>query len=152
MTLTLDPETNLRECSCPQPERKPQKPDVCVRCGFYLNPRWMSNDATIQSFYDGVANGFSGGAPEWFDTFRLHCEQREYAGRKTFRESYLARDNVREGTEEAADGANYAFFKSLQEKRAGGDPQMDLALTAAQHFALAYKALAQMNDKDRGKP
>jgi hypothetical protein len=159
-TVTLDPNLNrtlhngLRVCGCHHPQRhvKPGREDFCVRCDAYLDPRWTSNDDTIQSFYEGVANGFIDGAPEWFQTFRLYCEARERAGRRIFGESYLARDNVREGAEEGCDGANYAFFKTLQLKRAGLDPQMDLALTAAKHFALAYEALAMMDQKAQGRP
>lgn len=86
------------------------------------------------------------GPPEWWQNFRIHCEARELAGRSRFRHSLLARNNPREGMEEAADGALYAFFDTLVSRRALEDEELDVALTAAYHFAKGWEALSHLHD------
>ncbi len=147
----------LRECACkvPEPHTDPRKAHACVRCGFVLGPAWTSSNETVAAFFDSLARTFPSWphVPPWFENFRLHCEAREFAGRKTFRQTFHARDNAAEGFEEAADGALYALFDSLKTRRAeGDDPDLDLALTAAYHFGLAYKALEDRRHKRRGAP
>ncbi len=135
------------ECGCEKPIETvdPRWPGSCVRCGNRIEPRWTSNDATVAEFFDRLEECFPGETPAWVQIFRRHCEARELAGRDTFGYEFLARNNPAEGLEEAADGANYAFFDILQSRRDGDEEEWALALTAAYHFAHAYRALGLMH-------
>lgn len=143
----------MRICQCPKPTRKvkPGKQDWCERCGSYIDPEWVSSDATLNAFFDRLRESVSEPAP-WLEPLRQFCQARERAGRDEFGFAYLDRDNPREAIEEAADGANYAFFEVLRNRRKGEDEQIDVALLAAYHFGKAYHALDEMRRKEHGVP
>lgn len=82
--------------------------------------------------------------PEVSTEFLEQCYAREVAGREYFGLKFLNRDNAPEGMEEAADGANYAFFEILKSRRENGPDKEDRALRAAYHFAMAWNELRQM--------
>lgn len=140
----------LRECACPHPEPKPQKPAFCVKCGFHLAPRWTCGATTIDAWLQRLEDSLPG---EDLGAFREHVAVRELAGRNRFRFAYLDRDNLLEGTEEAVDLALYALLDVLRATREGrGEEDVDLALTAAAHAARAHSALLQLRDKRSGAP
>lgn len=130
----------LRECECPipNPDTNPRRQGKCVRCGFVINPEWVSCDATIGEFFDRLAEYPGLGN---ILRFRRQCEEREHAGRGLYGHRHLARDAVGEGLEEAADGANYAHFLILESRRAGVEEPTSAAFEAAWHFARAHAAL-----------
>lgn len=142
----------MRYCKCERPVESPdpRRLDTCSACGHSFDPAWYANDAAVREFYDRLALAM-GGEPS-FPYFRQLAEAREQAGRPLFGLRYLTRDNVMDGAEEAADGANYALFEMLQQRHHGNDPADDLIYDAARHFALAFAALAQAQDKRRGRP
>lgn len=150
----------LRECACRVPTNytSPYKPHACVRCGFYINPAWTSNDKTMGAFLHSlgrVLDETPGMLPadenEAWQQFRAHCESRELAGRKRFGHSLLARKNIWEAREEAADGLNYLIFQSLVDRREGNENEdRDLLLTAAYHFYEAYETLLRIQSLRHG--
>lgn len=136
-------------------------PGVCGSCNGTVESEWTSSDETFLWFYrrlteamfPGTIARFPSPPPDWFKSFMAACSRRERIGRPTFGYAYLGRDNPTEGQEEAADGANYAFFDMLVAIRESGDPdEIDTALTAAQHFARAYEALAKLRRKHHSAP
>ena len=143
-----------RECECrePNPYQHPEKGDTCVQCSGYISPRWTSNNQTVAAFFDRLEQSMFpvslDDLPDWWERFRMHCEARELAGRSRFRHSLCRRNNPGEGMEEAADGALYALFDCLVSRRAGEDEEIDIALTAAYHFAKAHEALSHLHDGD----
>ena len=144
--------TALRECECPQPEPMVNKPSTCVRCGYHLPERWTTNDESVGQFFDRLEESFTAPPPS-FEKFRAHVLAREKAGRPTFRQSFLARQNIEEGLEEAADLALYSCLDHLVTiRREGEDRDFDAALTAAYHACLAYAALDRLNHKRHGTP
>lgn len=140
----------LRECACPVPNPKPQKPDFCVRCGFVIPAHWTCNARTIDAFLDRLDGALPG---EDLSGFREHVIVRELAGRDRFQHSFLGRENCAEGQEEAVDLALYALLDTLKARREGrGEEDMDLALTAAMHAFHAHEALARLRAKRGGAP
>lgn len=145
----------LRRCRCSDPSFDPNPRsksneglDYCLKCSAHFDPEsdWLSNDGTMAEFFDrleesmvslGILNAL--GPPEWLADFRLAAEQREVAGRKTFRHKHLRRDNAREAMEEASDGANYCLYALLAARRTGDTEEWEIALTAAKHFAEAFR-------------
>ena len=79
---------------------------------------------------------------------------REAQGRDYFRLRYLAksRDAVRDCREECCDGAMYAIFEVLRNRRDGADEQLDLALETIYHLAQAHQTIGRMRLKERGRP
>lgn len=142
----------MNYCACPVPleTSNPRTKGSCRKCGHILNPEWVSDDRQVAEFFARLTPVL--GDEPTFPHFRELCQRRERAGRDYFGFRYLDRDNVAEGAEEAADGANYAYFEMLQARRLGLDPEEDLLLSAAQHFALAYASLAAAQHKHRGAP
>lgn len=103
----------------------------------------------MREFYDRLEEG----PPiETFEVFRRHCLEREMAGRPKFGHSFHAKDNIAEALEEASDGANYCAFDVLKAARAADHDDIDLALTAAWHFAKAYDSLLHLRAKRHGAP
>lgn len=139
-------------CECPAPgvSLDPRHEGTCQRCGHRFDPEWLADDETVAEFYDRLALSLPG--EPTFPHFRALATVRERSGRPIFGLAYLTRDNVAEGAEEAADGANYALLEGLRMKRAGIDPADDLLLSAARHFALGYAMLAEAQGKHRGIP
>jgi hypothetical protein len=141
----------VRECPCKPPVRSadPRRKGKCAACGLALNPDWLSSDETIAAFFDALAEATfpafdATGKPMTspvFERFRRLCEHRERAGRTEFGLRYLNRDNVAEAEEEAADLANYAFFRALQHVREGGGLRNARSLRAAFHAFKALEAL-----------
>lgn len=142
---------SLRECACPVPEPKPQRPSVCVRCGFSLDTDWVCNDRTVDAFLDRLGETIPGKGEAW-QHFRLHLEAREAAGRDTFRQSFLGKDLLQEAREEAVDLALYLCLHSLKRLRSCDDQHMDLVLTVAHHAYQAYAATFDLYHKEHGAP
>jgi len=122
-----------------------------------MRSEWESNNETVTEFFDrleeatlprrGPAPDAGWNIPAWFERFRLHCEVRELAGRKTFGNTFHNRDNCREAQEEAADAALYSFFQTLVSRRAAQDENYELALTAAFHAAKLHEALDNLRSR-----
>lgn len=143
----------LRECPCPVPEPhpNPRKGATCVRCGYVLGPTWASGDATLAEFLDRFEDTFPV-VPDWWHDVRLHVEARERAGRKQFRQTFLGRNNLHECREEIIDGILYVWLDTLVGRRAGADEETDVVLEIVNHFAQAYRGLAQLKAKHHGAP
>lgn len=135
------------QCETPRPSPNPRHNGACV-CGRRLDPRASCNDATMQSFMDGLAVIFPD-PPEWFEHFRSHIERREKAGRDYFGESYQGKDNAGEAMEEIADACIYTLLHTLRMKREGKDALMDVALTVARDAANAYRGLLVLQGEAR---
>lgn len=129
-------------CRVPRPSPNPRSNDACVRCGRELDDAWRTSDETVSEFFDRLANA----QVEDLESFRLHCAQRELAGREEFGYVYLSRNNPVEAMEEAADGALYSYFDTLVARREGDDtPERESwAYLAASHFARAHYALRRL--------
>lgn len=142
------------ECPCPRPWPSAKDVETCRACGLWINPAWSSSDQSVKAFYDALERTVPSWptVPQWLKDFRLHAEARERAGRPIFGQAALSRDNVADGHEEAADGANYAMYETLVAIRSGNDVELDLALSAAKHFAEAYNDLTKLREKERGRP
>ena len=144
--------TALRECPCEKPEPQINRPHVCVKCGDSLPERWTTNDATLAQFFGRLEETFPA-PPPWFEKFKGQVLARERAGRSTFRQSFLARDNLAEGLEEAADLALYSALDHLVTiRKEGEDRDFDQVLTAAWHAAQSWAALDRLAHKRRGTP
>lgn len=123
-----------RDCDCPIPdEHGPIRPGYC-RCGGYIDPRWTSNDRTFREFFDQLA-----ALPGVTSAFVAQCRQRELDGRDEFGHQFLSRDNAAEAREEASDLALYCALSVLRARRDGNAEQIEAALDAAHHAALAYE-------------
>lgn len=149
--------TALKDCRCDQPIpfAREERADTCVCCGYHISPDWTSNTRTLDAFLRGVEAAVFDDDPvtnrDIWEAFRAHIEARELSGRPRFGNSFLSRDNIREGQEEAADLAMYACLDSLCEiRRNGKDDDTDLALTAAQKAYEAYEALAHLRHRRQG--
>lgn len=147
--------TDLRECECavPEPNLSPHK-KACIRCGFLIPTRWSSNDETLRDFLDGFERTFAAWPhiPEWWNTFRVHLEARERAGRKTFRQTFLGRNNIQEAREEVVDLGLYVFLDGLKQKRGGGENDADVVMELMRHAAEAYRLLDVLQHKRHGAP
>lgn len=150
-------------CDCPEPQiaADPRRKG-CARClrPIDFDGDWVVNDRTHNEFLDrcqealGKALGWPEDKPpprEW-QHFRYLAMTREQEGREKFGLEYLGRDNIKAGAEESTDGANYTFFETRKAIRLGRDPAWDLALTAAYHDFMAYRARLQMQSRQRGEP
>jgi hypothetical protein len=161
---------NRSLCTCPTPHRgyrtenRPRGDQFCV-CGGYIDPSWCSNDKTMGEIYDRltllnreVVPHPATGEPtevvtEIFDQFRIEALAREFAGRDKFGLRFLGRDNIRDGWEEATDGANYAAFEIIKSvNRRGDDSGEDYLLRAMQKFFEAYELLAEARRALKGSP
>jgi hypothetical protein len=144
--------TALRICECEKPSYKPQKPEVCVRCGFPMNPAWVSSDATHEAFWRRLEDAlYPNGAPDSFLALKLQSQNRERAGRHIFGFEYLKKDNLAEATEEISDAEIYIALDSLQTIRErGSDQDMDMVLTAMAKGVEFYEALLRLRHKRRG--
>lgn len=143
--------TYVRECECPVPEPKHNRPSVCVRCGFSLDTDWACNDKTLTRFMDRLAECMPG-AGETFQQFRLHVEAREAAGRTTFRQTFLGKDMKQNAREEYADACMYVFMDTLKAIREGRDLNMDLALEEAFHAFKGWELSVIRHHKELGAP
>lgn len=148
------------DCQCPIPhpgyvtEYRPRGNEYCS-CGGYIHPRWTSNDETMGEVYDRLVavnqqpdptdpEGRRTVVPEIFQQFLLEALAREHAGRKTFGLRFLGRDNIKDGWQEATDGANYAAFEIIKRaNRQGDDSGITVLLRAMQKFYEAYELLAE---------
>lgn len=143
-------------CACEKPRElsDPRREGTCGVCGKVFDSAWLSNDETVNAFFDRLAAGLFPGPPTAdFESFRGHCEAREFAGRDTFGLAYLSRDNCSEALEEAVDLALYMHLDVLKHLREDGDDEdMALALTAAKHAFLAHKAVRELAAKRQGAP
>lgn len=141
----------MTDCECERPVESLDRrtSGICAACGRPFGA-WYANDAVVRDFYDRLGLAVVG-EPS-FPHFRRLAEARERTGRPLFGLRYLTRDNIADGAEEAADGANYALFELLAKRRAGTDTADDLILDAARHFALAYASLVAAQHKHRGAP
>ena len=132
-------------CTCPQPRisPNPRLAGSCVVCGKLIAPELLEPDERLTEFFDrleGVVIASAGRLPETFAAFRRQCKDRESAGRGEFGLSFLSRDNLAEGREEAADGAIYSWLEALKLERCGEDPDLQLALSEAFHLFKFYEA------------
>lgn len=144
-----------RRCRCASPSFSPNPRDrsadgldYCLSCSAHFDPDspWLSNNDTMAEFYDRLEESLiplavlsTVGPPEHLRGFRAHAENRELAGRKTFAHRHLSRNNAREAQEEAADGANYCLYALLASRRNDDPEEWEIALTAAKHFAEAWR-------------
>lgn len=153
----------MRECECriPIAHPSPYKKHTCVKCGFWINPRWTSNDETVARFYDSLARAqFHRDKltkrlliPDDFTVFRAEAEARERAGRDYFGLRFLGRENTRDAREEAGDGANYFLFDHLQYIRHHDeDEDIDEVLTGAYHAYKTYESARRLRLKRQGSP
>lgn len=128
---------------------------MCLRCGRGIRGDWVADDDTMGEFFDRLAGAMSLGLDldpaSPFEFFRRHCLNRERAGRTHPKGAfgYLDRDNAMEGREEAADGANYAAFEEMKQRRAGKDPSTWL-MVAAMHAAQMHEAFMRYEQEQRG--
>lgn len=140
----------LSECACAIPNPRLGREDWCVQCGRAIPKRWTCNSQTIDAWLRRLAAALPG---ENLAKFREHIIVRELAGRDRFKHSFLGRDNLAEGLEEATDLALYSLLDTLKAVREGhGDEDVDLALTASAHAFHAYKALDHLRQKRQGAP
>jgi hypothetical protein len=144
----------LRRCKCRVPEPKPARPQQCVRCGDLLDPTWTSNDSTLAAFLDRFERTFPAypHTPSYWTDMRLHLEARERAGRRTFRESFHGRDNVKEAREEVCDLALYTFLDGLVQLRAGEEQDVAVAMELMHHASESYRLLNVLRHKRHGAP
>ena len=139
-------------CECPEPLERlnrfnPSDPvKSCMKCGRIISREWTSNDDTLAEFFDRLKECWPADPPRWFASFRRSCEVRERRGRVEYKHRHLSQDNAVEAMEEAADGALYAFFCILQDRREGSEEEWITALTAAKYFAEAYHQMTAMRD------
>lgn len=116
------------------------------------------DDHTFASFFDRFEESHMGWqrpdyeTPAHLQSLRLQCQQREVAGRKSFGNAYLQRDNIAEAREEISDCVNYLHFEALKNELRGRDPEWDLVLEAAECMAEAYRHLAHLDARYRGAP
>lgn len=145
------------ECRCALPVEypNPTKQGVCVKCDRWLNPEWLSSDATLSAFFRRLSEALPPGEAEsdsWC-AFRAQCEAREYAGRDKFGMEYLVRSNTTEALEETADLALYAFLDSLKQRRdQGSDEDFDLVLMGAFHAYKAHETMRHLRSRRHGAP
>lgn len=143
-------------CTCPIPRQivDPRRPETCQACLGWINPDWTSNDRTVSKFYDRLAaslfipDQMTGKllVPDDYIVFRAEAEARERAGRETFGHRSLARNNLRDAREEAADGGNYLLFHHLRKVREGdGEDRMARVLTGASHFFKAHQIARELS-------
>lgn len=126
-------------CECPVPRPRPYDPGSCRDCGRIISPAWTPSDFNFETFF-GRLSALPGVVP----AFVFQCRTRELAGRDVFGFRFCDRDNAAEGQEEAADLALYAHLHILRARREGRTEQLELALTAAHHAAMAWVALEQL--------
>lgn len=141
----------LRECQCPVPEPKLNKPHVCVRCASSLDVDWVCNGKTLSEFMDRLEDSIPKLDRTNWQMFRLHVEAREAAGRSTFRQTFLGKDMGANGREEEADSCMYAFMRSLQRLREGKDQNWDLILKWAHHSYIAYETTIELHHREQGQ-
>lgn len=144
----------MRSCDCsyPIPNENPRRLNVCVRCSGWINPAWTSNDKTTGAFYNDLRLSIPVPGDD-YNVFRAQAEARELAGRRHFRHRHLGRDNLADACEEAADGANYLLFDSLQTLRERDiDDERALVLTGANHFYQAHKTARALRARRGGRP
>jgi len=118
------------------------------------------DDTKVREFFDALERAVGAGAPAESDNplggfrhFRILAEYRERHGRERFGQSFLQKENIAEGFEEAADLAIYPLLDSIKEYvRPSEDPDVDLVLTAARHAFIAFEALRELAGKRRGSP
>jgi len=121
-------------CQCPVPQiHVNPRYNSCASCLKPIDQDVVSDTAKLQGFLNRIP-----GVPA---PLVLQCHAREQAGRQEFGLEYLGRNNIEAFTEEASDGVNYLFFRSLQDRRAGREEDTDL-YRAAYHLAEAYRILA----------
>lgn len=148
--------SDLLRCTCPEPVPKIAKPSACVKCGHLIDPAWTSSDQTVAEFFDAYERCL----PEWPNisdstrTFRIHAEQRERAGRRTFGMAYLNRENLPEAKEEVVDLALYVMLDYLREVRreATSHYETDVAMQLVHHAAESYRLLGVIAAKRHGAP
>ena len=141
----------MKGCNCEIPQNRDSRPGFapersCVKCGRIIPDEYTSCDETVIEFFDRLTDTFPGEQPAWFSMFMGLCMERERDGRTLYGHRHMGKDNASEGMEEAADGALYAFFTILRNRRDGNEEEWGLALTAAKHFAEAYQALRLLRD------
>lgn len=144
-----------RICTCENPVivSDPRLKD-CRRCLGKVES--LTNDENVAAFFTRLAETLFKHNPltgelmtsEAWDTFTEHCQQRERAGRDTFGNRFMERDNLEDAREEAADLALYLLLDSLREVLNGGvDRDIDLALTGALYAFRAYETTLQLHGK-----
>lgn len=139
-------------CPCPRPlmTPNPRCAGNCVKCGKRIEGDWVVTTESMDTLHALLVEGRP--IPD-YETFRAHAAAREYAGRQKFGYQYLSRDNAADGLEEAADGANYAFFELHKMHRTEYDQDSAaLLLDAAYHFAQAHHSLRQAISSREGTP
>lgn len=148
-------------CRCEHPLPHPdedRRPHACLRCSMSIPPDCYSTDTTIAWFFKRLEEGiFPLKTPP--SQRRMYwalvdvCLNRENAGRETFENEYLGRDNLTEAIEEIADGINYLFFDVLKARRVEGeDNDMDVVLQTAHHGVKFFEGLADIKGKRKGAP
>ena len=145
--------TALRICPCPHPEPhvKPGREDFCVKCDGHLDPRWTCNADNTRAFLQLLDKANTNIAKDTLVRFEAEVLRRQKDGEPIFRQSFLSRDNVAEGEEEALDLALYAILELLVERRAGKRETTDLALSVAYHAAKAYEYLEMWRTRRLGQ-
>lgn len=130
----------MRECVCEIPkETGRNRPGYCRICGGKIDARYLSTDSTFAAFFNQLAQ-----LPGVDRHFINQCRDRELAGRDEFGNEYLQRVNELEGIEEACDLALYSHLAVLRARREGRKENVDIALEAAHHAALARNALVRL--------
>lgn len=150
MSLTLEP--TLRQCErCPSPEPnvKPGKEGFCVRCGGQIHPDWAISLDNTRAFLKRLSEA-TPGAGESFERFEASILRRQKAGERTFRQTGLEKDMQAEGNEEAVDCAVYSVIGLLQERRAGIDENLDIALEIASCAARIFELNEIWKSKEHG--
>lgn len=148
----------MKVCSCRLPIESvnPRKEGFCAACALRLPPGSDQLGPFLDRLADaipGAVNPKTGKPSATWAAFRKSCEERERVGRERFGFAFYRRNNIREASEEAWDGANYAAFDHIvQTHREGEDGDVDLALTAAAKFFEAFEALAHLRAKRHHAP
>lgn len=113
---------------------------------------WAAEDQAFKEFFDHLQFSFPGKVPDGFLAFRHHCEERERAGRTTFGDSYLERDNILESLEELGDFGIYMYLDHRKENRRGADDDIALVLQGCFFAYQAYDCARRLSAKRRGSP
>lgn len=126
-------------CEPPRISLNPRTAGSCGICGKVIEPDHEVSDRTFSHFFDKLRVA----RPERdLEPFLGLCARREREWRDHYGLSYLAKDNMAEAYDEAADGANYCWFEYLRMKRVGREQEVVAELLeAADHFEQAYEAL-----------
>lgn len=135
-------------CKTPRPCTDPRREGYCTVCGREILAEWATeNIASLLARLEDIPDVRDD--PD-FEHLRRVCLAREQDGRQHFGYRYLGRDNEGDVREEIADGVNYGLFGVLQRRREGRDDHADLVLTATYHAFKWYRAICEIERRERG--